>query len=112
MLQRMEKGEEYPILEELFLFYKDDELTMEVLEQMLQDLFCNTVAIPPPDSINSPPGEGNAANHSERNTFVMTYQRHSTGNNRGRGRGRGCGRRRNPTLTKSSYFEGRNRVPF
>ncbi|MQL69832.1 hypothetical protein Taro_002109 [Colocasia esculenta] len=62
MLQRAQEGEKLPLPDELAIFYKEDEITIEKLEEMLKDFSCNMVSIPPPASLQSPavtpPGRG------------------------------------------------------
>ncbi|MQL72821.1 hypothetical protein Taro_005157 [Colocasia esculenta] len=54
MLQRAQEGEKLPLPEELAIFYKEDEITVEKLEEMLKDFSCNMVSILPPASLQSP----------------------------------------------------------
>ncbi|MQM12646.1 hypothetical protein Taro_045567 [Colocasia esculenta] len=82
MLQRAREGEKLPLPEELALFYKEDEITVEKLEEMLEDFSCNMVSISPPASLQSPADK----------THVVTYQR------RNRGRGKGPERGKKSTL--------------
>ncbi|MQL84558.1 hypothetical protein Taro_017069 [Colocasia esculenta] len=84
MLQRAQEGEKLPLPKELAIFYKEDEITVEKLEEMLKDFSCNMVSIPPPASLQSPADT----------PPVATYRRR----NRGRGKGRGRGKKFTPSL--------------
>ncbi|MQL91058.1 hypothetical protein Taro_023660 [Colocasia esculenta] len=73
MLQQAQKGEKLPLPEELAIFYKDDEITIEKFQDMLKNFSCNMVLIPPPASLQPPTGK----------TVVATYQHHGRGSGRG-----------------------------
>ncbi|MQL89635.1 hypothetical protein Taro_022219, partial [Colocasia esculenta] len=88
MLQRAQEGEKLPLPEELAIFYKEDEITIEKLEEMLKDFSCNMVSIPPPASLQSPAVT----------PPVTTYRRR----NRGKGKGRGRGKKSSPSLSEKA----------
>ncbi|MQL79936.1 hypothetical protein Taro_012369, partial [Colocasia esculenta] len=82
MLQRAQEGKKLPLPEELSIFYKEDEITIEKLKEMLKDFSCNMVSIPPPASLQSPAVT----------PPVATYRRR----NRGKGKGQNRNGRLNP----------------
>ncbi|MQM12780.1 hypothetical protein Taro_045699 [Colocasia esculenta] len=97
MLQRAQEGERLPLPEELAIFYKEDEIAIEKLEEMLKDFSCNM------SPANTPP--------------VATYRRR----NRGRGKGRRRGKKLAPSLgekpglpdlSKTIIFRGEESQPI
>ncbi|MQL81428.1 hypothetical protein Taro_013886 [Colocasia esculenta] len=106
MLQRAQEGEKLPLPEELAIFYKEDEITIEKLEEMLKDFSCNMVSIPPPASLQSPAVT----------PPVATYRRRNRGKKKGRGRGKkfasSLGEKANsPDLGKTIIFRGEEPQP-
>ncbi|MQL69838.1 hypothetical protein Taro_002103 [Colocasia esculenta] len=106
MQQRAQEGEKLPLPEELAIFYKEDEITIEKLEEMLTDFSCNMVSIPPPASLQSPADA----------PPVATYRRRNRGKGKGRGRGKkfapSLGEKANsPDLGKTIVFRGEEPQP-
>ncbi|MQL84426.1 hypothetical protein Taro_016941 [Colocasia esculenta] len=101
-----QEGEKLPLPEELSIFYKEDEITIKKIEEMLKDFSCNMVSIPPPASLQSPAVT----------PPVATYRRR----NRGKGKGRGRGKKSSPSpsekisspdLGKTIAFRGEKPQP-
>ncbi|MQL72347.1 hypothetical protein Taro_004684 [Colocasia esculenta] len=106
MLQRAQEGEKLPLPEELAIFYKEDEITIEKLEEMLKDFSCNMVSIPPPASLQSPAVT----------PLVATYRRRNQGKGKGRGRGKKSSpspseKTSSPDLGKTIVFRGEEPRP-
>ncbi|MQM10668.1 hypothetical protein Taro_043563 [Colocasia esculenta] len=106
MLQRAQEGEKLPLPEELAIFYKEDEITIEKLEEMLKDFSCNMVSIPPPASLQSPAVT----------PLVATYRCRNRGKGRGRGRGKKSApslseKANSPDLSKTIVFRGEKPQP-